>query len=1053
MTSALASVHAASRADRRMAAFCDRQCPEIFHCVATPTSIWQADPFDVESIDSEARDAFERLLHRGGQTPLPPSGAVLVLLGEAGSGKTHLMRAFRTRAHSQGLGYCGYLQMTTEASNYARYMLTNLIEALESPYSPSDPMSTTGLGRLSTGLLEYVPRLSSTEREALRLEEGDVTRMVDDFADRLHATQRFHNCDVELLRIMLHLRRSAPQVHSRALMWLRCQAMRPQDCEWIGNAVPRTDDADPIRMLQQLALLTDAVHCVPLILLVDQLEDMANQSAPVERFRKVVDAIAAFTDQISNAVVVLACLEDYFKENVKKLIQAKHDRLVRDPEPIRLRSYRTSDEIRAMVARRLAYLYDMADVEIDAEDELFPFRANHVERLKGMRSRDVLDFLRRHHERCIKAGQWKDPNEPTLFPRTQIENDLDALWNDFHSAFAGAVPDDEQDLAWALADAVRAASFELPEGFHFGCLPPDGRFLEVETHNSDHSVGKLLVAVCNKSAQGGGLGRQLLEVEKRMGDFPTVLVRTTDFPTSKGSNVVKQMAALLKRNARCIAVADADWRRMLAFEAFRKHYSGRADFAAWQKSARPLSELHSLQTILRLNLSSAPRPTTAAKQSPPHPLAPSDAQPPARESLQTAPPETLNPIVLGHTKGLQPSTVSCGPGDFTQHAAFLGRTGSGKTTAALNLIEQLLDRNIPAMLLDRKGDLCRYADPAAWQRPLGDPDRLSARHVLRQKLDIALFTPGEPAGRPLALPVVPPGFDELPQADRERYAQYAAAALGSMIGFKTSDKDKGQRAILAKAIETLTAAPGATISVPMLREVIQNQDDALLNAIGGGYPANYYETLAQRLLTLELNNRQLLSGAEQLNVDALLGTGSFAKVGRVRLSIISTRFLGDSATVDFWVSQLLVAVSRWCARSPQPQLQAVFLFDEADIYLPAIKQPATKAPMEDLLKRARSAGVGIFLATQSPGDFDYRCKENVRTWLIGRIKEPRAIEKLKPMLAAAKTNVADKLAGQTTGEFYLVRDTSVTPVHSNESLIRTEQLSESEIVSLARLIS
>jgi DNA helicase HerA-like ATPase len=74
--------------------------------------------------------------------------------------------------------------------------------------------------------------------------------------------------------------------------------------------------------------------------------------------------------------------------------------------------------------------------------------------------------------------------------------------------------------------------------------------------------------------------------------------------------------------------------------------------------------------------------------------------------------------------------------------------------------------------------------------------------------------------------------------------------------------------------------------------------------------------------------------------------------------------------------------------------------------------------MEDLLKRARSAGVGVFLATQSPGDFDYKCKENVRTWLIGRVKEPRAIEKLKPMLAAAKGDVTDKLAGRATGEFY-----------------------------------
>lgn len=130
----------------------------------------------------------------------------------------------------------------------------------------------------------------------------------------------------------------------------------------------------------------------------------------------------------------------------------------------------------------------------------------------------------------------------------------------------------------------------------------------------------------------------------------------------------------------------------------------------------------------------------------------------------------------------------------------------------------------------------------------------------------------------------------------------------------------------------------------------------------------------------------------------------------------------------------------------------MFLFDEADVYLPAgMKQPATKAPMEDLLKRARSAGVGVFLATQSPGDLDYKCKENVRTWLIGRIKEQRALEKLKPMLAAAKGNAIDKLGVQGTGEFYLVRESSVTAVRSDESLLRTEQLPENEIAKLARL--
>jgi hypothetical protein len=217
MTIALASVKAAAPADRRLAAFLDKGCPEIFHSVATPTAIWQADPYDVETIHAEAREAFERLLHRGGGMPSPPSGAILVLLGEAGSGKTHLMRAFRTRAHSQGLGYCGYLQMTTETKSYARYMLTNLIDGLEQPYAP-DKLTRTGLARLSTALLEFVPGRTENELNAFRDGDCDPARLAVDFADRLRATERFRKCDIELLRVMLHLERKEPRVCSRVLM-------------------------------------------------------------------------------------------------------------------------------------------------------------------------------------------------------------------------------------------------------------------------------------------------------------------------------------------------------------------------------------------------------------------------------------------------------------------------------------------------------------------------------------------------------------------------------------------------------------------------------------------------------------------------------------------------------------------------------------------------------------------------------------------------------------------------------------------------------------------
>jgi len=350
---------------------------------------------------------------------------------------------------------------------------------------------------------------------------------------------------------------------------------------------------------------------------------------------------------------------------------------------------------------------------------------------------------------------------------------------------------------------------------------------------------------------------------------------------------------------------------------------------------------------------------------------------------------------------------------------------------------------VPAILIDRKGDLCRYAVESAWDRPLSHPSRDQARKQLREKLDVAIYTPGAPSGRPLALTVVPPGFDQLGEYEREEFARFAANALAGMMNFRTSDADNAQRVILAKAIETLASVPGAAIDLPGLRSIIGDSEPSLVAAVGS-YKPQYFEKLAERLTTMNHTYKHLFQGGDFLNVEALLRAGS----GRVPLTIISTRFLGDAA--DFWVAQFLIAVSRFCAKAPKKYLQAVLMFDEADVYIPASgPKPASKEPMEDLLRRARSAGVGLFLATQSPGDIDYKCRENITTWFIGRIGQTTAIEKLKPILSA-KPNAAEKLGNQLQGQFHLVRESGIVEMRSFQSFLKTEQQSEAEILELAR---
>jgi hypothetical protein len=268
-----------------------------------------------------------------------------------------------------------------------------------------------------------------------------------------------------------------------------------------------------------------------------------------------------------------------------------------------------------------------------------------------------------------------------------------------------------------------------------------------------------------------------------------------------------------------------------------------------------------------------------------------------------------------------------------------------------------------------------------------------------------------------------------------------------------SRSDQARQAILASAIDLLAQSdPDGKVALGSLIEYIAEQDPGLVGAVGR-LDLKLFDKLVNDLETLRLSRGELLAAeGEPLDPEVLLGLGRHARPGKTRLSIVSTKFLGANQDIQFWVSQLLVALGRWASLSPAPagRLQAVFLFDEADLYLPATRQPATKEPMENLLRRARAAGLGFLLATQSPGDFDYKCRDNIRAWFVGRVKEVTALAKMKPMLSDCRIDVAARLPTQETGEFHLIRDGNVTSLRAAPAIMLTEQLPEHEFLELAR---
>lgn len=1044
--------------DPIITAFCSPTSLEVFGGIVHGCQVWSPDPLDVEEIHADAREAFARLLRRATAPEPPVAGKTLLLLGEAGSGKTHLMRAFRAAAHAQGDGYCGYMQMVTRSDNYGYYVLSKLVDSLEQPYRVGEPNS--GLTRLARSLLDAISEsLPDSDRDRFRddlLEPDEIARLVHRSADLAVQLPAFAHVDIDLLRALLFLVPNDARIRPRVLKWLRCEDLSAYDRELIGGLVPRTAPHMPLQTIVALGRLVGAIRPTALVLLVDQLEEVLElsrgDSDRWELFRIAINSVVDIADAVPNAVVVIACLDQLFGEGRNHLPRAKLDRLERDPEPIRLAGGRSLEEIEAVVGRRLAALSEDAGTATDPKCPLAPFRLEHLKPLEKLRTRDVVDWCRSHRNACIEAGKWVEPTgrvEPPPPPVVQSNIELAQLWNDALTKTTMPAVEEPQ-LAALIAWAGQQLAAEMHDGIYFG-TQCDGRYVEVETHTGGNAVAKSLVALCDKNARGGGLGTQIDEVAKRCGEIPPIIVRSTPFPSSPAAAVSTKIANLIapKGNGRRVIVADADWRAMVAFRGFCDKHRHSAGFVEWQKQERPLAGLPSLRAIFNLDRLDVLAPTKPLPPSEP-PLPPAGIP---REAPTPPPPApTSGPasrIRIGTSRGVSAAEVHLDPTELARHVAFLGGSGSGKTTAALAVIEGLLLSGVPTMLIDRKGDLARYAEPDAWTEPELDSDRAERRRALRTALDVRIYTPGSSEGRPLAIPVAPADLHSLPAADREQFAGYAASALLGMMGPRPRGADP-KRAILQKAIEVLGRLPNRPMTVTGLQQLVHDRDDALIDEVGG-LDDKHFKKLDEGLLTLALQHRRLFELGEPLDVDALLGRGVHAVPGRTRLTVVNTQFLGDA--VDFWLAQFLASVDRWRAKNPSPdgRLQAAFFFDEADKYLPATGPvPATKAPIENLLRRARSAGIGLFLASQNPGDFDYRCRDQILTWFVGKVTQGTAIAKLKPLFDAARIDASDKLAGQSAGQFYLLKESVGQAIRVDRNLIPTLQLPEDKTLSLAR---
>ncbi len=391
--------------------------------------------------------------------------------------------------------------------------------------------------------------------------------------------------------------------------------------------------------------------------------------------------------------------------------------------------------------------------------------------------------------------------------------------------------------------------------------------------------------------------------------------------------------------------------------------------------------------------------------------------------------EKLGKFYLGReydlqNKELEDDLVLYDSKDLVTHGVVLGMTGSGKTGLCIAMLEEAAMDNIPAIVIDPKGDIANllltFPDLAPedfrpwineddaqkrgitpdehatntadlWKNGLaswgGTPERIQS---FRDKVDLTVFTPGSNAGLPVSIlsSLDLPEFEVLD--DGEAFAERIESTVSSLLSLVGQEADPIQdpEHILLSNIFSHAWKAGHGVTLEALIRSIQVPPFEKIGVMD-------LETVCpekdRRNLALKMNNLLASPGfstwleGEPLDIKRMMHTPE----GKPRISIFSIAHLSDSERM-FFVSLLLNQMVGWMrSQSGTTSLRAMLYMDEIYGFLPPTAMPPSKKPMMTMLKQARAFGLGVLLATQNPVDLDYKALSNIGTWFLGRLQTER----------------------------------------------------------------
>ncbi|MEU9889435.1 DUF87 domain-containing protein [Sphaerisporangium sp. NPDC051011] len=1040
-----------------------------FNYAVAPDDVWRPSEFHIDGLHrATAQALIDGVTEASDSVASSPIGVVIE--GQRGSGKTHLVGWVRERVQNEG-GYF-FLVGLLDARDFWDSVLVSMLDSLARDVD-ADSQLRTALRKLSS--LVGVPRL---ERLQLIGHSPLTKASLDGFVDALRRyDDRIGRETRDTLRALVLL--ASDNFHGQDIgsSYLACQPEEePGERAAWGIQKSTKSPQEIVRDVSRLLAMTG-----PSVIAVDQIDSMLLRSSmsaakagmQVDRREALaIDHIAgglmSLREYTSRTLTVLSCLPTTWALIKNVAIDSFRDRF---REVSHLQSIPSAKIGRELVEKRLGNRFKA--IGFHPPYPTWPVKPSAFEDAPDFTARQLLIKIDHHVRACLVAdevrelGHLVDPidlgdpmpdlviDPPGLIAMDKRFAELKSL-----AVVGSALEFESEDTvmpallsaglaAWIAGQG--AAGREFSQDAPPSAKPPlharlrrtlneeseeeaHWAFRAISSRNALASLNRLRTASVAAGLMSGSPARRLFIL--RNGDW------------SGGPRTQEAVAEFERAGGRTLPVDEEDLKTLAALRDM--FVENAPDLPAWLLARKPADDVKLFTEALAevWSVPDARRDDAATGDSgeadgrdggggqggkgavrpPKGGLGPGGAT--ALEGVgalhsaavagsvadSVADPVTgsaVGSVVTLGTTFVEGAPVEIELEALRKHTVIFAGSGSGKTVLIRRLIEECALNGVSSIVLDPNNDLARLGDawpedPPQW----GPGDAAKAKEYL-ENTDVVVWTPRRDAGRPLTFKPLP-DFSGVVD-DPDEFGEAVDSAVES----------------LAPRAKLVGGAAKVHQGLAVLREALV-------------YYARRGPTSLKGLIEVmaalpegvsELKNAEKLAAdiAENLTaamvIDPLFGgTGTPvdpgvlltpAKGKRARVSVVNLAGLPSDGLRQGFVNQLQMALFSWIKRNPAGNrpLGGLFVMDEAQTFAPSGAMTACTHSTLALASQARKYGLGLVFATQAPKGLHNRIPGNAATQFFGLLNAPVQITAATELARAKGGAVAD-VGHLGTGEFY-----------------------------------